>query len=130
MSEQKKKYQVEVKECQGSCNSRLFEKMAKRGDITAVKVEDIVGNVVKITGFAVCRIITDEKDFHLGYYATPFGFISTGSQIFFESVKNYLEDVDTFSIVKVKTKKGITYKAVPILEMETEETEETDDLSL
>ena len=45
---------------------------------------------------------------------------STGSQVFLDSVKNYFGDneVDYFSIVQIKTKKGTTFKASPILKNE------------
>ena len=100
--------------------------MAKAGDVTAEKVTACVDKIVKITGYALCEITTEEKIFQIGYYATNEGFISSGSEILYKSVENYFGEVEKFKIVKVKTKQGNTYKVVPILEVETEnEKEET-----
>lgn len=117
MAEKQKKYVVEIETAVGSCNTNLFKKMASKGDITAEKIENVIGKVVEITGYAMCKITTDDKEFQIGYYATNEGIISTGSQVFLESVEDYFgdEDVSLFKIVKIKTKKGSTYKVSPIL---------------
>ena len=49
-----KKYEVTVKEKKGSCDNALFEKMAKKGDLTSVKLAELIGVEVKITGYAKC----------------------------------------------------------------------------
>lgn len=133
MENKKRKYEVTIIERKGSCESSLFEKMAKNGDITSTRIKDAVGKVAKITGYAVCRIVTDDNDFTVVYFATEnLGILSTGSEVFKSSVEMYLEDTDTFRITEVKTKKGKTYKAVPTLtSVETddyEKVEDTDDL--
>lgn len=124
---EKRKYEVTIETAVGSCNTNLFKKMASKGDITAEKIENVIGEVVEITGYALCKIKTDEKEFQLGYYATNQGIISTGSQVFLDSVESYFgdEDVALFKIVKIKTKKGSTYKVSPILmDKDTGEVEE------
>lgn len=108
------KYEVIVNDTYGTCNSELFKKMAKKGDITADRVKNVVDKVFKITGYAMCNIVTDDKNFNVIYYATDTGFISSGSEILFDSVSDYIGDTDTFRIKEVKTRKGTTYKAVPI----------------
>ena len=108
------KYEVIVNETYGTCDSELFKKMAKKGDITADRVKNVVDKVFKITGYAMCNIVTDDKNFNVIYYATDTGFISSGSEILFNSVEDYIGDTDTFRIKEVKTRKGTTYKAVPI----------------
>lgn len=116
MSEKNKTYQVEVLEKKGSCDNTLFEKMAKKGDLTSVKVSELIGVEVKITGYAKCHIITDEKEFGLNYFDTEeYGLISSGSEIFTESVEDYFGEVENVRLTEIKTKKGKTYKAVPIL---------------
>ena len=55
------------------------------------------------------------EEFDMGYYATNEGIISTGSEVFRDSVEDYMGDVDLFKIVSLKTKKGTTYKVSPIL---------------
>ena len=117
------KYEVTIKEAMGSCNSNLFKKMAQKGDITSVKVQDMVGRIVNITGYAICHITTEEKEFDMGYYATNDGIISTGSEVFADSVSDYIGEVESFKIVSLKTKKGTTYKVSPILEDDSEELE-------
>lgn len=110
-----KNYNVEILESKGSCNSTVFEKMAKNGDITSKKVSECIDNVITLTGYALCHITTSEKEFDMGYYATTSGMISTGSGVFKDSIEEYYGEVDTFQIVSVKTKKGTTYKVTPVL---------------
>lgn len=115
-----RKYELTIKEAIGSCNTDLFKKMAKKGDISASKIEDFVGKVVRISGWANAHIETDDKEFDITYYATDDGYFSTGSKYFNDSLEDYLEDTDTFKILKIKTKKGHTYKASPIFRNDEE----------
>lgn len=128
--ENSKKYEVSVLEKVGTCDNSLFEKMAKKGDITATKLSDVINEVVKVTGYSKCNIVTEDKNFDIYYFDTEeYGLISSGSEIFAESVADYYGDVDYVRLTEVKTKKGKTYKAVPVLkENKKEEKEETDDL--
>ena len=113
-----KKYELTIDNATGSCDTELFKKMAKKGDITASKVEDFVGKVIRISGWADAHVSTDSKEFDLTYYATDDGYFSTGSKYFKESLNDYLGDTDTFKILKVKTSKGHTYKVSPIIDGE------------
>lgn len=128
--ENQRKYEVVIKEKKGTCNETLFEKMAKNGDITATKVSELLGAEVTIVGYAECEITTEEKTFTINYFDTEeYGLISSGSEIFKESVSNYYGEVERVRITEVKTKKGKTYKAVPMLSSkkkeQTEKKEET-----
>ena len=61
-------------------------------------------------------LITDDKDFSITYFDTDeYGLISSGSQVFLESVISYFGRVDKVILTEIKTKKGKTYKAVPVL---------------
>lgn len=111
-----KKYEVIIENADGVCLNELFKKMAQKGDISACKVEDVLGRKLKIMGYACCRIVTDEKEFNLIYYATDIGYFSSGSEFLWNSYTDYSEDTDTFVIQKIKTKKGFTYKMIPIIE--------------
>lgn len=128
-----RKYEVTVIEKKGTCDNTLFEKMAKKGDLTAIKLLEILNVEVKITGYAKCHIVTDEKEFDMNYFDTEeYGLISSGSEIFTESVTDYYGEVESVRLVEVKTKKGKTYKAVPVLntnkkEQATKTNEETTD---
>lgn len=113
-----RKYELTIKNATGSCDTELFKKMAKKGDITATKIDEVVNHVVKITGWADAHIETDDKQFDITYYATDEGYFSTGSKYFNESLNDYLGDTDTFKILKIKTSKGHTYKASPIFNQE------------
>ena len=132
-----RKYEVTVNEKKGTCDNALFEKMVKKGDLTAIKLSELVGVEVKITGYAKCHIVTDEKEFDINYFDTEeYGLVSSGSEIFTESVVDYFGEVESVRLTEVKTKKGKTYKAVPVLgnnkkEEKTEQKEEAtnDDLS-
>ena len=126
-----KKYEVTVNEKKGTCDNALFEKMAKKGDLTAIKISELLGVEVKIKGYAKCHIITDEKEFDINYFDTEeYGLVSSGSEIFTESVVDYFGEVESVRLTEVKTKKGKTYKAVPVLgnnkkEEKTEQKKET-----
>lgn len=127
-----KKYEVTIQKAEGSCKNTLFEKMAKRGDIQATKISEIINEKVSIKGYAICNIVTDDKDFIINYFDTEeLGLISSGSEIFADSVFEYFGEVKRVQIVEVKTKKGKTYKAVPVLsesQKEEKKEETTDDL--
>lgn len=110
-----KKYEVTVLEKKGTCDNALFEKMAKKGDLTATKLSELLGVEVKITGYAKCNVVTDDKNFNINYFDTEYGLVSSGSEIFTESVVDYFGIVESVRLVEVKTKKGKTYKAVPVL---------------
>ena len=131
-----RKYEVTVNEKKGTCDNALFEKMAKKGDLTAIKISELLGVEVKITGYAKCNVVTEDKNFNINYFDTEeYGLVSSGSEIFTESVVDYFGEVESVRLVEVKTKKGKTYKAVPVLgnskkEEKTEQKEEAtnDDL--
>lgn len=114
-----RKFSIELKDAVGTCDSDIFKKMVEKGDITATSIQDVIGEVVKIDGYALCHIETDKKSFDLGYFATDKGIISTGSQVFYESVVDYFNDVKRFKIVEIKTSNGTTYKVTPVLSEET-----------
>ena len=117
------KYEVKILEKKGTMDNSLFEEMATRGDITSIKVTEILGQVVKITGYAVCEIITEDKNFTMNYFDTEeYGIISSGSDIFKDSVIAYFDKVNNVRISEIKTKKGKTYKAVPELNSKKKET--------
>ena len=135
MDEQKRTYKVEILEKKGTCESEIFELMAKNGDLTSQKLADMIGAQVKITGYAVCHITTDDKDFSVTYFDTEeYGLISSGSEIFLESVITYFGKVDKVILTQIKTKKGKTYKAVPVLKAnkkeETKNDKEESDIDL
>ena len=106
---------VELTKVVGTCDSDLFKKMVESGDLTAVKVADSVGETIEVSGYAIAHITTDDKDFNIVYYATENGFIQSGSEWFLKSIENYYNDTKKFNIAKIKTSKGSTYKAVPVL---------------
>lgn len=111
-------YKVEIEKAVGSCDSNLFKKMASKGDVNAVSITTLVDKVVTVSGYAKVHVQTKDKDFETYYIATIDGrYFSTGSEYFIESLADYLDDISTFRIVEVKTKKGKTYKASPVLQV-------------
>ena len=121
-------YEVTIKEKKGTCESTLFEKMAKKGDLTTKKLTEVLNQKVTITGYALCEIKTEDKQFNMNFFDTKeLGLISSGSDIFADSVVDYYGEVDKVILVEVKTKKGKTYKAVPLLSSEKENKEQTND---
>ena len=120
----KENYKVELKKVEGTCDTPLFRKMAENGDITAEKVSEYVGKIVKINGIADCHIVAGDKEFDITYYSTSDGIISSGSEVFKDSVLKYLNENCDLKIVNLKTSKGITYKVSPILLADNTESNE------
>ncbi len=123
MEENKKEnfYKVEIEKAVGSCDSGLFRKMAERGDVNAESITKLIDKVLTISGYAKVHVTTKDKDFETYYIATVDGrYFSTGSEYFIESLAEYLEFITTFRIIEVKTKKGKTYKASPVLKQGNE----------
>lgn len=117
-------YEVKILTKAGSMDNTLFEKMATKGDITSIKVTELLGKVVTIKGYAECEITTDDKKFTMNYFDTEeYGIISSGSEIFRDSVVDYYGEVEHVRITSIKTKKGSTYKAVPELTNKETKTE-------
>ena len=110
-----KNYTVEIIEAKGACDTALFKQLASSGDITSSRINDMIDKIVKINGYALCHITAGEKDFDINYYSTNEGIISSGSEVFKNSVLNYIDEDVYVKICKLKTKKGITYKVSPIL---------------
>lgn len=110
-----KNYTVEIIEAKGACDTELFKKMASAGDITSSRINDKIDKIVKINGYALCHITAGEKDFDINYFSTNEGIISSGSEVFKNSVLNYIDEDVYVRICKLKTKKGVTYKVSPIL---------------
>lgn len=130
MEKQIKKYEVQVIEKKGTCDDTLFEKMAKNGDLTAIKLAEILNVEVKITGYALCHIVTEDKEFDLNYFDTEeYGLISSGSEIFTNSVLDYYGQVENVRLTEIKTKKGTTYKAVPVLPKKNNKQQTTDEIT-
>ena len=111
------KFEIKLMEKKGSCEQALFEKMIKAGDIQATPVKNMINTNVEITGYALAHITTEDKEFDMGYYATDKGILSTGSNVFKESVEKYFGECKTFRINELRTKKGTTFKVTPILEI-------------
>lgn len=110
-----KTYEVSVIEAVGSCDSDIFKEMASNGDLQSTKVKDAIGSVVTINGYATCHIKTSEKEFDMSYYSTNEGILSTGSEVFKDSLKKYYGKIDTFKIVEIKTNRGTSFKVTPVL---------------
>lgn len=122
------KYEVTIKNSKGACENELFKKLATKGDIVADRVTTMINKVVTIRGYAECHVKTDDKEFDINYFATDNGYISSGSEYFLDSVKSYIDFADTFKINEIKTKKGKTYKAMPVMsEKKPESLEATND---
>ena len=108
------KYEVTIKNTKGACDNDLFKKLVTKGDLVADRVTTMINKIVTIRGYAECHIKTDDKEFDINYFATDTGYISSGSEYFLESIKDYFELCNKFKINEIKTKKGKTYKAMPL----------------
>lgn len=121
-----KNYEVKILEAEGTCDSELFRMMAEEGDLNSTRIKELLGTQVEITGYAIVNIITDEKDFVITYIDTDeYDLVSAGSEIFKESlIKYYSKGIRRFALKEIKTKKGMTYKATPVLK-ESKSSEES-----
>lgn len=127
MDEKRGNYEVEILERQGTLEKPLFEKLAKNGDIISTKATDILEQKISIQGIASCKITAGDKVFVMYYYDTKeYGIISSGSQYLYASILDYHTDCEFMKIIEVKTKKGKTYKAVPIFDEKNNQDEEDD----
>ena len=109
-------FKVTIHSTTGACDTGLFKKMCERGDLNSVRVKDAVGDIIKVTGLADVTIeCNGEEPFDIHYYATDNGIYSSGSELFYESVTDYIDECNTFKIISIKTKRGTAFKASPIL---------------
>ena len=109
-------FKITIHSTEGTRDTSLFKKMCERGDLNSMRVKDCVGDVIRITGFADVTIeCNGEEPFDIHYYATDNGIYSSGSELFYESVTDYIGECNTFKIISVKTKRGTAFKASPIL---------------
>ena len=109
-------FKVTIHSTTGACDTGLFKKMCERGDLNSVRVKDVVGDIIKITGIADVTIeCNGEEPFDIHYYATDNGIYSSGSELFYESVTDYIDECNMFKIITIKTKRGTAFKASPIL---------------
>lgn len=125
-----KNFNVEIKEATGTCSEELFGVMASNGDLTSSSVKEHVGEVITIAGTASAHITTKDKDFDNFYMDTDKGLIHTGSQIFIDSVVNYLKYTNVFRVNTIKTKQGTAFKAVPVLGNKTDNAVSKEELPL
>lgn len=107
-------FKVTIKNATGICDTELFRKVCERGDLNALRVKDCVGDIIHVNGTCDVTIQHDDEIFDITYYACDEGVYSTGSGVFNESVTNYIDDINTFRITSIKTKKGVSYKASPV----------------
>lgn len=112
----KSNFKVTIHSTTGACDTGLFKKMCERGDLNSVRIKDAVGDIIKVNGIANVTIeCNDEPPFDIYYYATDNGIYSSGSELFYESVIDYIDECNTFKIISIKTKRGTAFKASPIL---------------
>ena len=109
-------FKVTIHLTTGACDTNLFKKMCERGDLNSVRVKDAVGDIIKVNGIANVTIeCNEEPPFDIYYYATDNGIYSSGSELFYESVTDYIDECNTFKIISIRTKRGTAFKASPII---------------
>ena len=109
-------FKVTIHSTTGTCDTNIFKKMCERGDLNSVRVKDAVGDIIKVNGIADVTIeCNGEEPFDIHYYATDNGIYSSGSELFYESVTDYIDECNTFKIINIKTKRGTAFKASPII---------------
>lgn len=118
------KFNIVINSTEGTLSSKLFEKMASKGDVTSTCITELKGEVFTPAGEADCTITTDEREFNRKYIDTvEHGIIHTSSELFIEGFNDYKDECTTMRIIGVKAKLGTAYKCVPVLDYATEITE-------
>lgn len=118
------KFSIVINSTDGTLSSKLFEKMASKGDVTSTCITELKGEMFTPTGEADCTITTDERVFNRKYIDTvEHGIIHTSSELFLEGFNDYKDECTTMRIIAVKAKLGTAYKCVPVLDYATEITE-------
>lgn len=107
-------FRVTIKATTGICDTELFKKVCEHGDLNALRVKDHVGDIIHINGTCDVTIQNNDNTFDVTYYACDEGVYSTGSEIFKESVTDYLDDINVFRITSITTRKGSSFKAIPV----------------
>ena len=107
-------FKVTIKNATGICDTELFRKVCERGDLNALRIKDHIGDIIHVNGTCDTTIQNNNEVFDITYYACDEGVYSTGSTVFNESVTDYIEDINTFRITSIKTKRGISFKASPV----------------
>lgn len=121
MAKKQTKFNIVINSTEGTLSSKLFEKMASKGDVTSTCITELNGEVFTPTGEANCTITTEERVFNRMYIDTvEHGIIHTSSDLFLEGFRDYKDDCSTMRIVAVKAKLGTAYKCVPVLDYATE----------
>lgn len=116
-----KKFDIKINSTEGTLSTKLFEKMASKGDVTSTCITELKGEVFTPVGEADCTITTDERVFNRKYIDTvDHGIIHTSSELFLEGFSDYKEECSTMRIVAVKAKLGTAYKCVPVMDNSTE----------
>lgn len=121
VSNKTKKFNMVINSTKGTLSSKIFEKMASKGDVTSTCITELKGKVFTPTGEADCTITTEERVFNRKYIDTvEHGIIHTSSELFLEGFGDYKNECTTMRIVAVKAKLGTAYKCVPVLDNATE----------
>lgn len=107
-------FKVTINNATGICNTDLFRKVCEHGDLNAMRVKDRIGDIIHVNGTCDCTIQYNDEVFDITYYACDEGVYSTGSEIFKDSVTDYLDDSNVFRITTISTRKGTSFKASPV----------------
>lgn len=114
-------FSIVINSTEGTLSSKLFEKMASKGDVTSTCITELKGKVFTPIGEADCTITTEERVFNRKYIDTvEHGIIHTSSELFIDGYTDYKQECSTMRIVAVKAKLGTAYKCVPVLDNSVE----------
>lgn len=121
VSKETKKFEIVINSTEGTLSSKLFEKMASKGDVTSTCITELKGEVFTPIGEADCTITADGRVFNRKYIDTvEHGIIHTSSELFIDGYTDYKQECSTMRIVAVKAKLGTAYKCVPVLDNSVE----------
>lgn len=124
MAKQTNKFNIVINSTDGTLSSKLFEKMASKGDVTSTCITELKGKIFTPTGEADCTITTDERVFNRKYIDTvEHGIIHTSSELFLKGFNDYKDECTTMRIIAAKARLGTAYMCVPVLDYATEITE-------
>lgn len=120
-SKETKNFNIVINSANGTLSTKLFKKMASKGDVTSTCIIELKGEVFTPLGEADCTITTEERVFNRLYIDTvEHGIIHTSSDLFIEGFNDYKQECSTMRIAAVKAKLGTAYKCVPVLDNSAE----------
>lgn len=111
----KSEYKVEIIKKTGTCENPLLLKMLEKGDIAFLKLNDMINQQIRVLGYCCYKGTYESKTNTYLLVHCAQGYIRTASDVFIDSFKDYIDEINNFFVREIECSKGMTYKCEPIL---------------